>query len=1208
MGQFDDLLAAALKKQQGEVSASLRENMKSEEGNELSTAPLEGPTGSKFAQIPSADRKPGLVIYDDHSTDEDVDAKNGNPTRVSDADTGTKATGIQARIRKAVTGRTAGESAAVSAANRDSRRAAFAADRAGKKIAERTTRAAQVKESARQSAGLASTTMRLDESTGTAYSIDPSHEDYREPVKTARPDAVIAGRADTVNDSARPEGFAASGQFLSSGHAARAMDPGKKNRERSAKRATKQEAKRQSYLAGEEEFNSKQEASGSTLRSRNGVTYDLADREAEAQHARDTAVAHRFGVPAKDRSGRPEYDRGEDRDVEYKFNGQTYTKKVATYTPRKTSVTEMEEVNPSTFDADLKEAAYKNDVIPASTIKKPASDGSAGTDDYRPSSIVPTAPHLENLGTSADSNDEDNPKGDTYKGAAEENLTDVPEPESEEQKSDKAEETAGGYRPSKTKKEELADAADRNLQTGAREYEQSEKKKNAKGGSKKSTRLDAFSKPVPETEDRGPNFKTEYEELPEPIKVTEQAPNTIGMDESTGIGSAPQVYEAAAEERSRRADTASDILDATKAAEKNKTELDPNIGKQLQKTMVERTITKVPVVPADNGKPSGPIGPKIQNRFGGEQFSPSEPATIPDRLFQSVDAPASAATNYNEVERAASGESLTEDQRFREADKDKGPIIGTHTLDSSRAPTPATPGRTDFQQSADEDRRVAFMGKFGVDAKEDTRHSTKVMDTAKDLAIREGTIKSMDDIENPSPAVKAGMRKHIAKAYVLHNTGGASDEAEENLDRVTGSPRGSAAHQRSIDTMYEKLKGEELFNRTKVPGKGVTYSMDGTGQNAIDPDKAHFRASNGSLVKFSEINHPEHPLPGGKGTLEGSAVPFRGGVPAADGTMNAYEGHEGWHPNKIRDRDGNRITVFEKNHVPENAKHEAQAIRETVAGGSSFTQTRKDIESGKETALTGPGKTTVKAAKPGRITGVKSRRKHADIANEIAGQLSQQGVGVAADKPAASTSYVAPVPNSEEPASIVREEPTIPSGTSQRSGEARSGVINVGQSDQRLPSPAENEFGTKMRQLGVKGNRKISKEARSKEKAGKTPLLTPGSFVMHKGEVGKVVSHNATPAFGEGHTTAVVNFGNEMAPDTQTFTGSAVHVDSASENKILKTYTPATTATSVTHEKHGAGTLLGTTGDGDAHVDFGSKGKKTVPYEDIKTETGKSEE
>ena len=180
----------------------------------------------------------------------------------------------------------------------------------------------------RQAEGLKTTTMRLNEQTGETYDTEEVAPRKAKPVSnllskgyvkpTGRdPEFTPTPVTDTqVSEINRPGGALAD----------------QKNASKSA-----QESERQDLLSGEIAFNEKERSSGSTTRSLNGVTYDMADRKAEV-------------MAAKGGSG----DYG-------------------------------------TYDDDLKAAARDNDVIPASTLPAKTTDGpEPKVFDVKPSDYKPT--------------------------------------------------------------------------------------------------------------------------------------------------------------------------------------------------------------------------------------------------------------------------------------------------------------------------------------------------------------------------------------------------------------------------------------------------------------------------------------------------------------------------------------------------------------------------------------------------------------------------------------------------------------------------------------------------------------------------------------------------------------------------------------------------------------------------------------------------
>lgn len=1170
MGQFDKIRAKLVQA----PNAALQGDFPLDESNQISQEAIRPATSTRAATIPPSATRPGYVVQENLGSERSAEATQGGaPAKPED---------LSATL-----------------ASYDIKRVGAAKRRA----ATREATSGRIKE---MSEGLASTTKRLDPKTGEVYdTVDTGEGDYRAPAK-ASPKSLLLSKG-TVPPKRRPlpEGVAPlSGKLISAQDAELAMDPRKNLRRAKLAVNTRRQADREDMLAGERDFNAKQESSGSTLRSKNGVTYDLADRTAEAAEAAKSAVptGETFFSPELDKQKRPVFKRAADKPVEYTINGKKYTKNVAAWEPAGKTVDITKETKPSTFDADLEKAASENNVIPKSTI--PSTTSSDAESDNRVSSIISTADELrsqstktdkeQGLSSGTDSKDIDNPEGDAYEPSSMESRTEEYDPESKE--GQEAAETAKYEGVKDTPRDRAEAEREQSVRKAALEYEKKQKEKNRKRGPRKPKRLDAEGNVIPEEVDRGPNFKSQYEDPldeqgnvkpeyndmenhPERTTTMREIPKPKNLkveaieDEVASIGSEATPRGTAAVERGRRAQAGSDILEH-------------GVSKQMQgaKTqVVEGRWDRVPKAIDNNGR-------VVPTKSGN---------VIPMRAFEDTSAPGSEAITYKEAEKSADGTPLSDDERFKQANKNRTAVTKTGVVNPGSSPAGATAGRNEYQSASDAARRAKFEAKLGDD-NVDTRYEKKVHDTAVDIAMREGTIKNAGDLDNPDVMTGTGMKQHIAKAYVLHSTGGASDAAEENLDKVTGGPRGSATNTTAIAGMHDTLKDEERFHATKMPGTGVTYSMDDSGQNKIDPEKAHFRAKNGAIVPFSEINHPDHPLKGGTGVLEGSAVPFVGGVPKAGGGLTPINMHEGWHPTTgfIHPETGKRITLFEKSHVPENAVHEAHVIREAVKTGNSLNITRKNLYAGEDTGMALPGGGEVTAAAPAPIKGA-SRKKHAEIASTLAADLEKSGVAAPitpmgpAELPAQRSAW----PRVAAPeTSVIRPETETGEGGQAR-GEAVGGQIL---SQDRLPNKEERRQKASANKLGVTGERSVRQEAIAKEKASVAPMFKPGESVYHpKHGVGTIVSHGIDMG-GKGTTTAVVKFGEKE----KTFTGDNIHTHvsdakgKTTRGQELSRYTPATTPTPVTHKQHGSGSVLGyisnTDGSGKTHVKFDSGSTKAV--------------
>jgi hypothetical protein len=1043
---------------------------------------------------------------------------------------------------------------------------------------------------------LSTTTMRLT-STGEAYE-EPE-------TKIGRPAPVIAGTHPAP--VRRPKGKAGAplkGPLISADADQRKSgEVRRQGRIRLEAKRQERASTAQDMLSGEAAFNANEESSGSTLRSKNGVTYDLADREAEATRAAATAkpTGESFFKPKLDKQKRPVIKKGPDKNVEYTFKGKTYTKTVSTSVLAGKNVPIKEETEPSTFDADLEKATSENNVIPkAPVIPKPKPEEES---DNRPSSVVSTADELRSqstkkdkepgLSSGTDSKDIDNPEGDAYQPPADQAESIELDPDSEEGQA-AAEEAK--YKVKDTPRDRAENEREQTTRKAALEYEKAQKKLNKTRGPRKEKRLDAEGNVIPDEVDRGPNFKTQYEDpLDEqgnvkPAYNDPNYPNSTTMREVPvpknllkesveepipSIGSQPDDRGTGGAERARRAQAGTDILEH-------------GVGSQMKgpKTkIVEGRIDRVPKAVIDNGR-------TVPTKSG---------KVIPMRAFEDTSAPGEEAITYNEVvQNESSGKPLSDDERFAAAQKQTS-TTKTGVYTSANRAKAASAGRDEFQQVSDAARLSKFKTKLGDDY-EDTRYDQKVKDTAMAIAMREGTIKNAGDLDNPEIMSGTGMRQHTAKAFVLHKTGGASDASEEKLDVVAGGPRGSHVNNTAIQGMHDTLKAEEKFHASKTPGTGVTYSMDDSGDNKLDADKVHFRAKNGALVPLSEINHPDHPLPGGKGYVEGSHV-FKGGRPnpKAPGKFVAFEGHQGWHPTPgiTHPETGKQITLLEKHSIPTGSKHEGEIIRDAVSAGESLSATRKKLLSGQDTDL------GFEKAERAPVKGA-SRKKHEEITNTLNSDLENSGVPVTSSTMPASGPVNGPWPKPEEtPTFIPRTQESMTAGVTVEQG-AAAGLARGGQimsQGNRLPTTgprSETALKAEAGKLGVKGSRKIARAAAEKVQSITPKMFTPGESVYHpKHGVGTVVSHGLVMG-GTGQTTATVKFGEKE----KTFTGDNLHTHvtdkqgKTTKNQELSRFTPTTLPTAVTHKQHGTGTVVGYSsnhdGSGKTHIKFDSGSTKAI--------------
>lgn len=249
---------------------------------------------------------------------------------------------------------------------------------------------------------------------------------------------------------------------------------------------------------------------------------------------------------------------------------------------------------------------------------------------------------------------------------------------------------------------------------------------------------------------------------------------------------------------------------------------------------------------------------------------------------------------------------------------------------------------------------------------------------------------------------------HMRDAVIMHHAGAT----EENLNAWAGGRPLEAEDKKKA--AYQSIDRKIRFEATKNPGTGYTYGFSHPeGGGRVNPTD-YFKSSSGSLVSMSDINHPEHPLRGGR-TMEGSHVPFRGFIPREDGSYeHSFDKHHGWHP---YDRGGKR--VFEYHEIPENAIHEADTTISAIQTGTTTSQIARSLAGGKDTDVTVAG-TSLTAAPTTRTPKVErkpeemftpptpsadSRAGHAEITSGITDQLTQSAASVTA--PDARTGRVA---------------------------------------------------------------------------------------------------------------------------------------------------------------------------------------------------------
>ena len=127
-----------------------------------------------------------------------------------------------------------------------------------------------------QNENLSTTTMRLDEQTGEAYDSSEVVPRKANPVSNLLSKGYVKPTGQDPDFTPTP---------VTDEQVAEILNPGKSARDAKYSADAATEATRQDLLSGENAFNARETASGSTTRSLNGVTYDVSDRRAEVMAA-----------------------------------------------------------------------------------------------------------------------------------------------------------------------------------------------------------------------------------------------------------------------------------------------------------------------------------------------------------------------------------------------------------------------------------------------------------------------------------------------------------------------------------------------------------------------------------------------------------------------------------------------------------------------------------------------------------------------------------------------------------------------------------------------------------------------------------------------------------------------------------------------------------------------------------------------------------
>ena len=569
--------------------------------------------------------------------------------------------------------------------------------------------------------------------------------------------------------------------------------------------------------------------------------------------------------------------------------------------------------------------------------------------------------------------------------------------------------------------------------------------------------------------------------------------------------------------------------------------------------------------------------------------------SIPLRELFTDDEAGDEARSYAEAMESASGNQITEESRDVATVARRAEKTGTHEVNQNETPAAAQRGTTPEHGAALDARREARMAELEADGKSLTTHTPEVIDTAKQLTIRDASANGerMPTLDDFNTATWQG-GQHVRKAYVLHQTGTVNNE--DNLDKAAGVSKNENGVRRytpkareAISAMYTSLKKHDIFKKTSQPGKGIAYTIDPNGPKEhqyVNPETTHFQTRDGKLMPLAYVDHPDHPLKKPGSTVEGSATWFEGYAPTGrlvdtpTGKRPTYnpirtkQGHyidEMTHPETKR-----KVKVLKFGSVPSGAIADADVLKAAIKKGINIDTARKKIMNGEEDILTLGAHDATNIPQPTGGT----RASHAAKTDGI---IQAQG---------SNRTRLTATPTADTVNAL--------GALSVGSGSITVGTDEKGEPLSRKKTEAEQSLITKTRKSGKRGERETRAKANSiAESLKKNTTFAPGTTVFHPTHgIGTVVSHNDDIVSGiKGQTTARVKFTN----GEQTLSGTDVMGGDESKGQIHE-YVPHTGGTRVVHPKHGVGTLIGSTshGRGKAHIKFDKGGTKFVEYGTVK--------
>jgi hypothetical protein len=675
------------------------------------------------------------------------------------------------------------------------------------------------------------------------------------------------------------------------------MNPGKAARDAKYAEDAATESTRQDMLSGERAFNESQAKSGGNLRSVNGITYDAAEFESKRQTGLRGASDGGFSPEAYD-----EYE----KDVKH-----------------------------------LRSAADANDVIPKSPYTKAPVDPK-DQDDYRPSSIIPTAPKLENLGDSGAVEDRD---VDNYtvpgKDSAKKDIEKDSDYKAEQARLAEAKESAASNEDN---------AADKQLQEAAMADSLKERKEKGKRNPKVE-KVDSRTVPFDQQDlwDKDGNVKPEYDDPNSPSSTTMVAKKNWDIQP---IYKSPEL-QAKHEKRQKYADDVNNTIQSESLKHLDTEYASADESKAAFARLKTRHATLRANVDKYHPVPEGGYFNENVDKdkytesyeeMPGVKTQPSpqpqnvkdDSGVVPERLM-------------NQPEQVSDAQ-LAVDDRF--ASRNRTAVTKTRQLDFNNIAARPERGMSNEQQVINLSKAASRNQQLEASGKRLQTHSPEVMFRARLSADAAGVSPSV--YNSPTFHQHPEGRIHVRDAYLRHTASIGDDAASQaNMDKFVGGNVNEA--EKIKEGAYGFLQNRERFNNSKEPGTGYRYNP---GLNNLDIKTDKFRASNGEAIPMSQTDHPEHP----GFDLEGSHVGFKGSVRTGsheDGTP-MYEAlkhpktgddlHEGWHPYNTHEG-----RVFEKHSIPEDAIHHGDIVEQAIQTGESPAATLRKLAQGKESAITANG-------------------------------------------------------------------------------------------------------------------------------------------------------------------------------------------------------------------------------------------------------------